>query len=114
MNDTKDPEIDWTHLPTGYEAQSLWECLHDGKLLSCESDLARRSVALEFDVFYLAEKSDDLRFLVRLDNVTSTRASINVRLPREFIAPDGATREQTSVCSRSTEYKMPRAIHRLV
>lgn len=94
MDETEIPELDWTHLPIGCVAQSLWDCLHDGDLLSCRSDLLNRSLCLEFDIAHLRAEGDDVRFLIHLDRVTSVRAHIFVLWPGEFHVPDGATREQ--------------------
>ena len=88
------PEMDWVHLPTGCDVQSLWDCLHDGRLLSCNSDLLNRTACLEFDIAHLRAENEVVRFLLHFDQVTSVRANVFVTLPGKFKVPDGATREQ--------------------
>jgi hypothetical protein len=96
MTENPKPELDWTHLPAGSDAESLWDCLHDGELVSCHSDIINRAVTLEIKVHHLQGKSDDLRFFLHLDNVESVRANGYYRWPGECIVPKGASREEES------------------
>ena len=59
MSESSEKELDWVYLPAGTEVESLWDCLHDGELVSCHSDLINRRVDLEFKVHHLQEEPDD-------------------------------------------------------
>jgi hypothetical protein len=86
---------DWVNLSADSSVLHLWDCLHDGELLSCRSDLVERRVTLEFRVRHLVHATgDDLRFLLQLENVESVRANVYFRWPGEFFIPEGATREE--------------------
>ena len=91
-------------IPSGSEAESLWDCLHDGELISCRSDLIKRVITLEFNVRHLLEEPDsDLRFFLRMHNVESVRAAVYFRWPGEFFVPEGASREEE--CRLIDEYQ---------
>ena len=97
MNDDSEKELDWLYLLPGTEVESLWDCLHDGELLSCHSDLINRAVKLEFNVHHLKEKpDDDLRFFLHLNGVHSVRANVDFRWPGEFVESKGASRKEES------------------
>lgn len=95
-------KVDWVHLPADRISESLWECLHDGELLSCQSNLIERNVTLEFTDHYLVEPNDDVRFIFKVDQVTSVRAEIWFRWPGGVSIPEGATREEE--CRLVDEY----------
>jgi len=95
MSEDSEQELDWIHMPPGSEVESLWDCLHDGELVSSHSDLINRAVSLEFIVHHLQEEPDDnLRFFLHLKNVQSVRANVTFRWPGEFIVPEGASRDE--------------------
>lgn len=69
--------MDWVYLPESLEEVSLWACLHDGELISSESNLSERFVELEFSVKHLLEeqeREEKIRFLMKVADVTSVRA----------------------------------------
>jgi hypothetical protein len=104
MNEDSAKELDWTSLPPGTEVESLWDCLHDGELLSCRSDLIDRKVSLEFRVRHLQEEADDdLRFFLHLHNVRSVRANVYLRWPGEFVISKDASRDEE--CRLISEYQ---------
>jgi hypothetical protein len=97
MEEDSEKELDWVYLTPGTEVESLWDCLHDGELLSCHSDLINRKVALEFRVHHLQEEpDDDLRFFLHLNNVQSVRANVSFRWPGEFVVSKGVSRDEES------------------
>ena len=97
MSENSDQELDWIYLPAGTEVESLWDCLHDGELVACRSDLINRKVDLEIRVHHLQEEpDDDLRFFLHLNNVQSVRANVYFRWPGQFIVPKGVSREEES------------------
>jgi hypothetical protein len=84
----EEQKIDWTYLPEGITEVSLWDCLHDGELISCHSNLPERTVALEFSVKHLVdEKDSDLRFFVKVEGVTAVRATGTFRPVGKFEDP---------------------------
>ena len=96
-------KVDWVHLPADCAAQSLWECLHDGELLSCKSNLIERNVTLEFTVHYLVDDPNSVvRFIFRMEQVTSVRAKVWFRWPGGVSIPEGTTREDE--CRLIDEY----------
>ena len=50
MASDEKPIVDWVNFPEGIPTFSLWDALHDGDLLSIESNLLARTVTLRFDV----------------------------------------------------------------
>jgi hypothetical protein len=89
MEEPPSYELYWTRLPPNSETHSLWDCLHDGSLLACTSDLLNRSVCLEVEVSHLVEKEEDVRFLIHLDAVTSVEATVAILWPGEFRVTEG-------------------------
>lgn len=95
--------LDWINLPVDSSVVYLWDCLHDGELLSCRSELVERRVTLEFRVRHLVDETSDLRFFLQFHNVESVRANVYFRWPGEFFIPEGATREEQ--CRLIEEYQ---------
>lgn len=63
---------------------SLWDCLHDGELLSSKSNLLEQSVLLEINVYHLLDKAEkEVNFLLKLEGVESVRANVNFREYKE-------------------------------
>ena len=95
MNENKARKNDWIYLPKDIETISLWSCLHDGKLISCKSDLLERFVILEFQVNHLIEDEENpTSFLLTFEEVTSVRAIGHFRWVGEFKEPENASREE--------------------
>ena len=104
MSQSEKQLSDWVNLSADSTVVHLWDCLHDGELLSCRSELVERRVTLEFRVRHLVDEiGDDLRFFLQLHNVESVRANVYFRWPGEFFIPDGATREEQ--CRLIEEYQ---------
>ncbi len=95
MEEPESSEQYWTRLPAGSDVFSLWDCLHDGALLTCSSDLLNRSVCLEVEVSHLIEDGEDVRFLIQLDTVTSVDVNISVLWPGEFQLMPGINDEES-------------------
>lgn len=94
MSDGKPIQPDWIHLPSGIEPRCLWHSLHDGELQSSISDLLNRTIRLKIEVRHLVDADSDVTFDFLLSEVTSARATINVRWPGEFVRPLGISREE--------------------
>lgn len=95
MDENEQQKADWIYLPNNLEEISLWACLHDGELISCDSDLLDRVVNLEFTVKHLLDDDDtSTTFLLTLDEVTSVRAIGNFRWPGKFEDPPNISREE--------------------
>lgn len=97
MNDRKQSRPDWVHLPPDVEVRSLWDSLHDGELVACESDLLNRTIKLTIAVAHLVPSNPDINFEFLLSEVTSARALISVRWPGEYVRPSGISREDEEV-----------------
>ncbi|MEO7715131.1 MAG: hypothetical protein ABIY70_02920 [Capsulimonas sp.] len=85
---------DWTSLPEGVIAESLWVTLHDGYLNNIHSDLAAGAVTLSFQVGYVASFHNlpqDTRFLLKFESVISVRASAFYPWPSAPMIPQIAT-----------------------
>jgi hypothetical protein len=97
--DDNEHNLDWTNLPSGIQQHSLWECLHDGRLLSISSDLLERNVLLTFDISYIREFHAlpvDTRFVFQLGGVQSSRVVGYAKWPGNFSVPSGASRDEES------------------
>jgi hypothetical protein len=84
--------VDWVNLPDGVPTLSLWDPLHDGDLLSIESDLLARTVTLRFDVGYVRDfhhLSEQTRFVVVVNGVRSVRSLRGVPWPGGCSIPQG-------------------------
>jgi hypothetical protein len=89
--------LDWIHLPLDSKTFSLWECLHDGELVSVSSNLLERTVRLVFDVPYLRtfhDLPDDLTFAFELKGVSSARVVVWAAWPGEIAQLEGRSREE--------------------
>lgn len=81
---------DWIYLPPDVKEASLWDSFHDGKVLSCCSSLAERSVQLEVSVRHLlneVEKAKNVNFLLKVHEVNSVRVGIHTRPLEKFEEP---------------------------
>lgn len=95
MTEDDVPKIDWIHLPHGVEPISLWECMHDGEVLSCVSNDAERTVTFELSVPHLFYKDEkDLNILLKIEEVTSVRAAGSFRRIGQFEEPKDASNEE--------------------
>ncbi len=99
-------KADWTNLPSTLEEVSLWGCLHDGELLSCESNIERRHIRFEFSIDHLDEGDTDLtRFFLDITSVNSVRAHLVFRRLGDFKEPVGATPEQRAALVQAYQEK---------
>jgi hypothetical protein len=86
---------DWIFLPKNTRKISLWSCLHDGELISCQSDLLKCFVILEFSVSHLLEDEEKaVTFLLKLGEVESVRAIGHFRWVGEFEEPQNVSPEE--------------------
>jgi hypothetical protein len=68
---------DWVNLPQTADTLYLWDTLHDGYLLSIESDLLLRTVTFQFEVNYVREfhqLAEDTQFVITVLDVQSVRS----------------------------------------
>jgi hypothetical protein len=94
------PIVDWVNFPKNIETISLWDALHDGDLLSIESDLLARTVTLRFDVGYVKDFHHfpkEIRFVIIVNGVQSVRSIRSVPWPGGCPIPPGTPNEQQSV-----------------
>ena len=94
------PIADWVNIPEGIPTFSLWDALHDGDLLSIESDLLARTVTLRFDVWYVRDFhhfSEETRFIIAVNGVQSVRSLRSIPWPGGCPIPPGTPDEQQSV-----------------
>jgi len=90
---------DWVNLPEDVDTVSLWDILHDGDLLTVQSNLLTRTVTLTLDVDYVRDfhhLPEGTRFVVELSGVQSVRALRSEMWPGEFSVPKGSSREEES------------------
>lgn len=96
MEDKKNETIiDWVNLPTGTKIESLWCSLHDAVLRSVRSNLLERTVAFDFEIFYIQEHhnlQNDVSFIFTLKGVTSVRANTFAVWPGIFTMPPNISR----------------------
>ncbi len=93
----KPPTVDWCHLPAGVVAESLWDPLHDGEILSLRSDLMARTVSMTIDVGYLRAfhgLADDARFSFELQDVESARVTSWAIWPGKCADIKGKSRDE--------------------
>jgi hypothetical protein len=89
--------VDWVNFPDGTPKLSLWDTLHDGDLLSIESDLLARTVTLRFDVGYVRDfhhLSEQTRFVIVVNGVRSVRCLRSVPWPGGCSIPQGMPNAQ--------------------
>ena len=94
------PTVDWVNFPEGIPTFSLWEALHDGDLLSIESDLLARTVTLRFDVDYVRDfhhLPEGTQFVIIVNGVRSVRSLRSVPWPGGCPIPPGTPNEQQSI-----------------
>lgn len=97
MDEENKTELDWLYLPANVESKSLWVCLHDGEIVSCQSDLINRNTEFECKISHLLDESEkDLKFLLMLEEVTSVRAFVYFRSEENFSVPEDVSREEAS------------------
>ena len=94
MNDLRPEQTDWVNVAADVEVRSLWDSLHDSTLLSCQSDLLARTVALRFASGHLMPDKPNATFEFVLSAVTSSRATLMARWPGEYVRREGLSREQ--------------------
>lgn len=100
MPSDEKPIVDWVNFPEGIPTTSLWDALHDGDLLSIESDLLARAVTLRFDVGYVRDFHHfpkETRFVIAVNGVRSVRSLRSVPWPGGCPIPPGTPNEQQSV-----------------
>ena len=89
--------VDWLNLPSGVNALSLWDSLHDAIIVSIRSDLLSRSMAMTFEVEHLRtfhNFGEGFRFILQLDGVQSARVLRYVIWPGGCSIPDRLSREE--------------------
>ena len=89
--------IDWMNLPDGAQEVSLWAGLHDAQIVSIQSNLLERTIALHLESDHLLEFHNlplDMQFLLRLDGVQSARVVHYAIWPGEFAVPAGVSQEE--------------------
>ena len=89
--------VDWVNLPAGLSGMSLWEGLHEAQIISIQSRLLERTVALHVEIENLRifhQWPLDMRFVFRLDGVQSARALKYSIWPGTFAVPPGASKEE--------------------
>ena len=97
MEEENKTELDWLYLPANAESKSLWSCLHDGEIVSCQSDLINRNIQFKCEILHLLDESEqDLKFLLLLEEVTSVRAFVHFRSEENFSVPEDVSREEAS------------------
>jgi hypothetical protein len=99
MEDVQQPELDWTNLPADASEESLWDSLHDARLIDISSDRLERTVRLEFKIRHLRDfhkLAENITFALHFRGVQSARVSQSVVWPGQFDVPAGASREEES------------------
>jgi hypothetical protein len=94
------PIVDWVNFPEGIPTFSLWDALHDGDLLSIESNLLARTVTLRFDVDYVRDfhhLPEGTQFVIVVNGVQSVRSLRSVPWPGGCPIPPGTPNEQQSI-----------------
>lgn len=92
--------VDWVNIPEAIPTFSLWDALHDGDLLSIESDLLGRTVTLRFDVDYVRDfhqLPEGTQFVIIVNGVQSVRSLRSVPWPGGCPIPPGTPNEQQSL-----------------
>lgn len=91
--------FDWLNLPPGAASVSLWECLHDGCVVSIRSNLFERSMSVFCEIQHLRvfhQLDAGFQFVLQLDGVQSARVSRYEIWPGECSIPPGSSREVES------------------
>jgi hypothetical protein len=90
---------DWVNLPQGAVIVSLWDCLHDARLVSISSNPLARTVSLSCQIEHLRsfhQLPDGVQFVLKLEGVQSARVVRSVIWPGGCSVPDGVSREEES------------------
>ena len=90
---------DWVNLPQGATIVSLWDCLHDARLVSLSSNLLERSVSLFCQIEHLRSfhlLPEGVQFVLKLESVQSARVVRSAIWPGGCSVPGGASREEES------------------
>jgi hypothetical protein len=102
--------VDWVNFPNDIPTLSLWDAVHDGDLLSIESDLLARTVTLRFDVGYVRDfhhQSEQTRFVIVVDGVRSVRSFRSVPWPGGCSIPQGMpnTQQETLIAEYHRKWR---------
>lgn len=93
----EEPHIfDWLNLPSGAIAVSLWDCLHDGQVVSVRSNLLERTMNLSCEIEHLRtfHKLDEgFQFVLHLEGVQSARLLCYAIWPGGCSIPEGISVE---------------------
>lgn len=84
---SNEQKLDWVNLPANASAESLHAPLHDGKIVSLQSDLLERRITLMIDVPHLRKHhqlANAQRFAIQLQGVQSARANTWAVWPGEM------------------------------
>lgn len=77
-------KVGWIYLPQDVSPQSLWACLHDGELLTVQSDLLARSLKLEIDLPHLRPGENtgpEARYFLEISGVTVLSVEVSLSWP---------------------------------
>ena len=106
MTENEEQKADWIYLLPEIKEVSLWHCLHDGELISCKSNLLERFVTLEIQVDHLIEDEENpICFLLKLEEVTSVRATAHFRWVGGFEEPENASLEERELLIKEYQAK---------
>jgi hypothetical protein len=90
---------DWVNLPDGTTAVSLWDCLHDARLISLSSNLLERTLSLVCQIEHLSsfyQMHEGVQFVLKLEGVQSARVIRSAIWPGGCSVPNGVSREEES------------------
>ena len=90
---------DWTNLPESTTVVSLWDCLHDARLVSLSSNLLERTLSLFCQIEHLSsfhQMPEGAQFVLKLEDVQSVRVVRSAMWPGGCSVPDGVSREEES------------------
>jgi hypothetical protein len=90
---------DWVNLPQDAAIVSLWDCLHDARLVSLSSNLLERTVSLFCQIEHLRsfhQLPEGVQFVLKLEGVQSARIVRSAIWPGGCAVPDGVSREEES------------------
>jgi hypothetical protein len=90
---------DWVNLPQGAAIVSLWDCLHDARLVAISSNLLERTVSLFCQIEHLRsfhQLPEGVEFVLNLEGVQSARVVRSAIWPGGCSVPDGVSREEES------------------
>ncbi len=96
MMTSNEQKLDWINLPANALAESLHAPLHDGEIVSIQSDLLERRITLMIDVLHLRKHhklAKEQRFVIQLQGVQSARANTWAVWPGEMPPLKGKSHE---------------------